>query len=138
MPTAWVRAQRQVPRRVPRSEPAHTRTRAPARARGSATCSSSKGSLGFVEIDAAWRGACPSEGARRASSLSQRVEREVQLEHVDTRLAEKTEPLFLRSLADEGADALDGQTPGVGDARRLVLGSSDAGLRVEIGRASCR
>src|SRR5664279_149058 len=75
MPTAWVRAQRQVPRRVPWSEPAHTRTRVPARARGSATCSSSVSSAESWGLHALLHDACqapPSSFVARTHAVMHR------------------------------------------------------------------
>src|SRR5262245_52091486 len=79
-----------------------------------------------------------SSGSGRASTaitplslLRADVERQVQLEDVDARLAEHAERATLRVLTDERRDLCHRQVAGARHARDLVLGCGDADVRVE-------
>ena len=71
---------------------------------------------------------CHSELHHRVTSG---VERQIQLEHVDARLAEHAERAAFGVLADERRDLGRGQAARSSDARDLILGRGDADVRIE-------
>ena len=76
----------------------------------------------------------PSRAVRRVHDrLARLVEREVQLEHVDARLAEEPEAAAVGVLVDETQHLVDVHAPGFGDTRSLQAGVGDRDVRVEPG-----
>ena len=64
-----------------------------------------------------------------------RVEREIQLEHVHACAAEEAERRRFGVLADQLADAFDGDAARRGDSLRLELGGGRRDVRIETGAA---
>src|SRR5579872_929808 len=83
-----------------------------------------------------WSGSGRVSAGELIPTLFQVIEREVQLENVDPRLADHAEQPAPGVIGDERANPLRGQMPQPGNAVRLEIRRRRAGVRIEPARGS--